>query len=239
MIDEIIINKKAYRITDQPTDLTIELVQKLDLLVPVKSYYRDDKEKPIYVEDLAAKSIAIVTGLDFEYLKQAENLKDIHEKFTHPLLYFIYRSARIDLTNSKFSMLDNLYKNESVFAFAEASDLLSSSDPIKTAEYLTAIYFRKKKEHYSEELAMSRIELFKQLNYGYFLLAMMRHNETSTHIRKYHPKIFEGEGKGKGMNALISMVAEKGVFTEKNQTALECARNVRVGKFFDYVETIV
>ena len=240
MIDELIISGKSYRITDSPYDCSISLIKSIDEMIPEKSFYRNPKLEYKYDDILAGKVLHLVTGLDREFLAQAENLSDIHFKFTHRLIFHIYNPEPTgEMIFKKFKPIVDIYENETIHAFAEACDLIATGNPIQLAEYILAVYLRKKREKYSELLAKSRIEFFDNFTYDYFADLMNRHNETSAKIRQLHPKIFDGDGEGKSMSALISQIAERGVFTEKGRTALQCARNVAVGEFFDYVETIM
>jgi hypothetical protein len=239
MIDELIIQGKSYRITDSPYDCSISLIKSIDEIIPEKSFYRNPKTEYKYDDILAGKVLHLVTGLDREFLAQAENLSDIHFKFTHRLVFHIYNPEPTgEMIFKKFKPIADIYENESIHAFAEACDLIAAGNSIQVAEYILAVYLRKRKEKYSELLAKSRLEFFESFTYDYFAYLMSEHNETSATIRQLHSKIFEGTGEGKSMAALISQVAERGVFTEGGKTAIQCARNVPVGKFFDYVETI-
>lgn len=238
MKDSIIINGYAYQITDSANDITISLAQRIDELIPKNSYYRNIKNKYEYNQDLAIDLISAVTGATKDILKRCDNIFHIYSKFIQKLLISIYYPEAIHLQNKKYNLIDDIYENESIYPFAEACDLLSSGQSIEVAEFIVAIYYRKKKEKYTVEKAKERAEYFNQLPYSVFVYVLSKHNEAATKVRQLHSDIFSGSGDSKSMSSLISMAAEKGIFNSPESTPLNSTRNIKVGEFFDYIESI-
>jgi len=240
-MDKILINNFPYLITDNINELPIGLAKDIEEVIPHNSDYRNTNADTVNCSrEIIEKVINILCQVPFEVLEKVPDLTQVFTQFIHPLLSGIFSPTLegVELNLKRYRIIDDIYENETIHPFAEACDLLTQGNSINTADYLMAVYLRKKKEQYTEAKAKARVEEMNLFSYDKFLYVLHKHNEAVDNVKKYHPSVFNGDGEGKGMNALISTVAEKGIFNQQGKTPLESARAVKVAQFFDYIESL-